>query len=172
MVSAPPLVSVPPDKTSRLLAAVAALLTIIVSAPARRGGLLTVSAFVPPKFSVAPDTTESDAMVWLKPFNESVAPFGLVPTKSPEDARGTGRYALENDEHVDVLVARSVPAGHGEVVSFDGLWQRRRAISLAPNVEVLLPTIPDLILTKRIGLRPKDLEDIRLLEILQEEEPE
>ena len=112
------------------------------------------------------------AMEDIGRFNESVAPFGLVPTKSPEDARGTGRYALENDEHVDVLVARSVPAGHGEVVSFDGLWQRRRAISLAPNVEVLLPTIPDLILTKRIGLRPKDLEDIRLLEILQEEEPE
>ena len=48
----------------------------------------------------------------------------------------------------------------------------RSEISLAPNVEVYLPTIPDLILTKRIGSRPKDLEDIRLLEILQEEEPE
>jgi predicted nucleotidyltransferase len=58
------------------------------------------------------------------------------------------------------------------VADFEGLWQRRRAIRLAADVEVHVPAIPDLILTKRIGSRPKDLEDIRLLEILQEEEPE
>lgn len=112
------------------------------------------------------------AMEDIGRFNESVAPFGLVPTKSPQDARGTGRYVLENDEHVDVLVAHSVPAGAGRVADFEGLWQRRRTIRLAADVEVHVPAIPDLILTKRIGSRPKDLEDIRLLEILQEEEPE
>jgi hypothetical protein len=105
-------------------------------------------------------------------FNESVAAFGLVPTKAPDIARGTGRYVLENDEHVDVLVARSIPAGIGNVVEFENLWQRRRAVRLADGVEVQIPAIPDLILTKRIGSRPKDLEDIRLLEVLQEEEPE
>jgi hypothetical protein len=42
-------------------------------------------------------------------FNAAAAPFGLRPTRSPEDARRTGRYALENDEHVDVLVARTQP---------------------------------------------------------------
>ena len=41
---------------------------------------------------------------------------------------------------------------------------------LAPDVAVQIPTIADLILTKRIADRPKDLEDIRLLEILQHEE--
>lgn len=112
------------------------------------------------------------AMEDIGRFNESVAPFGLVPTRSPEEARGTGRYALEDDEHVDVLVARSVPASRGGIVEFEGLWQRHRSIRVAADVEVHVPTIPDLILTKRIGSRPKDLEDIRLLEILQEEEPE
>jgi hypothetical protein len=34
---------------------------------------------------------------------------------------------------------------------------------------VNLPSIPDLILTKRFAARPKDLEDIRLLEILRQE---
>jgi hypothetical protein len=105
-------------------------------------------------------------------FNESLARFGLVPSKPPDLARGTGRYVLENDEHVDVLVARSVPAGPAHVIEFESLWQRRRAITLADGVEVQIPAIPDLILTKRIGSRPKDLEDIRLLEVLQEEEPE
>ena len=32
--------------------------------------------------------------------------------------------------------------------------------------------VTDLILTKRFGGRPKDLEDIRLLEALRKEEPE
>jgi hypothetical protein len=37
-------------------------------------------------------------------------------------------------------------------------------------VEVALPSIDDLILTKRFAARPKDLEDIRLLEVLRSEE--
>jgi hypothetical protein len=103
-------------------------------------------------------------------FNEASAPFGFLPTRTVEDARRTGRYALENDEHIDVLVARAVPTVDGRPVEFDALWQRRRAVTLAPDVAVQMPTIADLILTKRIADRPKDLEDIRLLEILQQEE--
>jgi hypothetical protein len=103
-------------------------------------------------------------------FNDAVAPFGLQPNRSPEEAGRTGRYALENDEHVDVLVARSVPTTDGTVVLFEGLWQRRRALALEPDVLVQVPTIADLILTKRISSRPKDLEDIRLLHILEQDE--
>lgn len=62
-----------------------------------------------------------------------------MPTRSPEEAGRAGRYVLENDEHVDVLVARSVPI------------------------------VDDLILTKQIQPRPKDLEDIRLLNALRVE---
>lgn len=42
-------------------------------------------------------------------FNDAASPFGLYPNRSPEEARRLGRYALENDEHVDVLVARDAP---------------------------------------------------------------
>jgi hypothetical protein len=35
---------------------------------------------------------------------------------------------------------------------------------------VSLPTLDDLILTKRVAARPKDLEDIRLLQALKAEE--
>ena len=69
---------------------------------------------------------------------------------------------------MDVLVARSVPTLDGQVVQFDDLWRARRAVLLA-EVEVWLPSLDGLILTKQIRPRPKDLEDIRLLRILKEE---
>jgi len=103
-------------------------------------------------------------------FNEVAAPFGLSPTRLPEEARRSGRYALENDEHVDVLVARSVPTVDGVVVDFERLWRGRRTVTISENVGVALPDVFGLILTKRIAARPKDLEDIRLLEVLRAEE--
>ena len=38
-----------------------------------------------------------------------------------------------------------------------------------PGVRVHVPAIPDLILTKQVASRPKDLEDIRLLRLLLDE---
>jgi hypothetical protein len=105
-------------------------------------------------------------------FNAAAEPFGLSPTRSPEEARARGRYVLENDERVDVLVARSVPTVDGVQVSFDAVWERRRLLEVGPGVSLAVPTLDDLILTKRFGGRPKDLEDIRLLEALGAEEPE
>lgn len=76
---------------------------------------------------------------------------------------------LENDEHVDVVVARSVTTVDGIAVAFDDVWRRRRAVTLTGAIEVQLPDVEDLILTKRFADRPKDLEDIRLLRILGSE---
>jgi hypothetical protein len=75
----------------------------------------------------------ADYDFWVHPedvatINPAAEPFGLVPTRTPEQARQAGRYSLENDEHVDVIA------------------------------------------TKRFAARPKDLEDIRLLEALRAEE--
>jgi hypothetical protein len=106
----------------------------------------------------------------IVPFNAACEPFGLVPTRTPEEARRAGRYVLENDEHVDVLVARSVPVvGGGGVVEFQALWNSRQTIDLHDGIAVSVPTIDGLILTKQIASRPKDLEDIRLLETLRSE---
>lgn len=76
----------------------------------------------------------------------------------------------ENDERVDVLVARSVPTIDGVRVAFEDVWSRRRGLEYAPGVQVAVPAVPDLILTKRFGGRPKDFEDIRLLESLRRED--
>jgi hypothetical protein len=106
----------------------------------------------------------------ITPFNAACAPFGRVPLRSPDAARQSGRYALENDERVDVLVARSVPTVDGVTVEFERLWDRRRSVHLAEGVTVNLPTIADLILTKQVAARPKDIEDIRLLRLLKSED--
>ena len=102
-------------------------------------------------------------------FNAAAARCDLHPTVGPEEARQRGRYVLENDEHVDVLVARSVTTVDGVQVHFDDVWMRRLPVPLAPGVDVQRPAIDDLILTKRFGDRPKDLEDIRLLRIFRTE---
>jgi hypothetical protein len=75
---------------------------------------------------------------------------------------------LENDEHVDVLVARGVPASGGVEVRFDDTWSRRQVVEFREDVRVQLPSLDDLILTKQFGQRPRDLEDIRLLEALRD----
>ena len=103
-------------------------------------------------------------------FNAATAPFDLLPSRAPDEARLSGRYVLQNDERVDVLVARSVTTVDGENVLFEAVWSRRREIELTSGVRVSVPTLDDLIATKRFGARPKDLEDIRLLEILRTKE--
>lgn len=113
-------------------------------------------------FWVHPDDTEQ--------FNEAAQPFGLVPSRSPREARAVGRYVLENDEHVDVLVARGVSTVDGQLITFDEVWARRRELDLGNGVSVSIPSIPDLISTKRFGARARDAEDIRLLQALLAEE--
>ena len=99
--------------------------------------------------------------------NDALEPLGFVPTYSPEAARARGRYALENDEHVDVLLARAVPTVDGARVQFDEVWGRHQMVALAAGIAVALPALDDLIATKRFAARPKDLEDIRLLNALK-----
>jgi hypothetical protein len=103
-------------------------------------------------------------------FNTAGEPQGLFPTRTPDEARARGRYVLENDERVDVLVARTVPTVDGVRVSFEDVWSRRQTLEVSPGVALAVPALDDLILTKRFGGRPKDLEDIRLLEALRREE--
>lgn len=104
-------------------------------------------------------------------FNGAVSGFDLHPSHPPEEARAKGRYVLENDEKVDVLVARTVFTVDRVRVAFDEVWARRRLIQVTSAVEAVIPSLDDLILTKRFGARPKDAEDIRMLEALRSQEP-
>lgn len=42
-------------------------------------------------------------------LNSAVEPLDLYPTRSPEEARRFGRYVLEGDERVDVLIDGRYP---------------------------------------------------------------
>ncbi|PYS34368.1 MAG: hypothetical protein DMG14_29635 [Acidobacteria bacterium] len=109
---------------------------------------------------------------WIHPddiavFNAAASGFDLSPNRSPDEARSVGRYLLENDERVDVLVARTVFTVDSIRVAFDEVWERRQRIAVSPGVHVAIPAF----LTKRFAARPKDAEDIRMLEVLRSQEP-
>lgn len=111
----------------------------------------------------------SDYDLWVHPddieaLNRVLAPLDLFPNHSPEQARARGRYVLENDEHVDVLVARSASTKDGEAVAFDDVWARRQHLPYKAGVTVAVPAVEDLIRTKRWSMRPRDVTDIELLE--------
>ena len=98
-----------------------------------------------------------------------MAALGAPMGTSPAAARAVGRYILENDERVDVLVTSQVTSVDGDVTRFDDLLSRAHRFELAPGAPIPVPTVGDLITTKRFAARPKDLEDIRLLEALRRE---
>jgi hypothetical protein len=104
-------------------------------------------------------------------FNAALRPFDMFPSRTPDEARLNGRYVRENDEHVDVLVARAVSTVDGVMVQFEDVWRRRTSLQLADTVTVEMPCIDDLILTKRYGARPRDADDIRWLERLKAANP-
>jgi hypothetical protein len=100
-------------------------------------------------------------------LNDALEEFDLFPNKTPEQARATGMYVLENGEKVDVFVARSAPTKDGtQHLDFDDAWANRRAVPYGEDGVLTLPSIPDLIVTKRWSMRPKDVLDIQALELL------
>jgi hypothetical protein len=114
----------------------------------------------------------ADYDLWIHPddierLNAAVADLDLVPTRTPDQARGAGRYVLENSVHVDVLVARRSSTKDGVPVVFDEVWARREELTYGASVTIAVPTIDDLILTKRWSMRDKDVADIHLLEALK-----
>ena len=114
----------------------------------------------------------ADYDFWIHPddavlFNRALEPFDLFPNHSPEEGRKRGRYVLENDEKVDVLVVRAASTIDGKNVVFDDVWARHQLVTIAAGVSATLPSLDDLIATKRFIARPKDAEDIRLLEGLR-----
>ena len=103
----------------------------------------------------------------IEVFNSAIERFGMSPSHSPAEARKRGRYVLENGDRVDVLLGRSVPTIDGGRVVFDDVWNRRQLVELAPGAKVAVPSLDDLEATKRFAARPKDAEDLRLLQALR-----
>lgn len=103
----------------------------------------------------------------IEKLNDAFARLDHLPNRSPAESRRTGRYVLENGERVDVIVARARPDSTGAVLDFDSAWARRKSIEILPGVAVHVPSLDDLITTKRWASRPRDLVDIQFLEQLR-----
>jgi hypothetical protein len=103
----------------------------------------------------------------IEALNAALQPFDLFPNRSADEARRVGRYVLENDEHVDVLVARQATTTDGVVLGFDDAWARRREVAYSEDVRIVMPCLDDLVLTKRWSMRPRDIDDIELLDKLR-----
>lgn len=100
-------------------------------------------------------------------LNAALAPLDLYPNRSPDEARRLGRYVLEGDERIDVLVARQASTKDGVPLRFEDAWARRVSLPYTKVVSLVVPCIDDMILTKRWSLRPKDVDDIAMLEKLK-----
>ncbi|MBN1773383.1 MAG: hypothetical protein JXB32_19130 [Deltaproteobacteria bacterium] len=114
----------------------------------------------------------ADYDLWIDPddveaLNAALAPLGLRPTRPPDEARRAGRYVLENDEHVDVLLARHGRPVDGATLAHADAWARRKLLRWDDATAVAVPSLDDLILTKRWAGRDKDVADLRLLEALR-----
>lgn len=103
----------------------------------------------------------------LEVFNEAFSGLDMHPNKTAEQARKLGRYVIENGEHLDVMTASHVMTLDRVRVAFDDLWSRREHLEFSADISLSLPCLDDMILTKRFSARPKDAEDLRLLEELR-----
>lgn len=115
----------------------------------------------------------SDYDLWIhfddvEKLNAAFVEADHVPNRSPTEARLRGRYVLENGERVDVMLARSAPSPSGPHLDFDTAWQRRQTVTILDGLTACLPSLDDLITTKRWGSRARDLIDIQFLEALRE----
>jgi hypothetical protein len=110
----------------------------------------------------------ADYDVWLhfddiETLNGALSTLELYPNRTPAEARTRGRYVLEGEEHVDAMVARAgTTKDTGETLRFDEAWARRRSLPYGQS-SVAVPEVDDLMKTKAWAMRPKDIQDIRLL---------
>lgn len=98
----------------------------------------------------------------IEAFNGALRDLEMLPTQTPEEARKRGRYVIENGEHIDVLVARSVTALDGDVVCFEDIWAARVELTIGDAI-AHVPSLGDLIRTKRFSARDKHVADLRML---------
>jgi hypothetical protein len=103
----------------------------------------------------------------IEALNAALQPFDLMPNRSPDEARKVGRYVLENDERVDVFVARQATTRDGVALRFDDAWARRKELAYSEDVRIVMPCLDDLVLTKRSSMRPRDIDDLELLDKLR-----
>ena len=117
-----------------------------------------------------------DYDLWVSPDPENLARLvavarevELTPSVPVERLRETGFFRLENDRHIDVHKVAFFSAPDGTRVVFDEAWARRVEMRDDPaGLVIPVPAIEDLIITKLVGRRKKDVEDVKALRVVLE----
>jgi len=87
-----------------------------------------------------------------------------------EDLREKPFFSLLSDNlKLDFFRCRAYTAKDGDAFTFDELFARKKIIP-AGDFAIYVPSIRDLIRSKRVRNSPKDREDIKYLQILDERE--
>ena len=93
--------------------------------------------------------------------------FELYPSIPKEKIKRHFKFRLENDTAIDVFCAKHFSIGKSRKLSFNELYERRSVAKGETDLLINLPAIEDLIALKKLGSRPKDIEDIKYLEGLK-----
>jgi hypothetical protein len=117
-------------------------------------------------YDIYVDRKESNLDLFLKIAGN----FDLLPSISKEEIKRHFKFKLENDFTIDVFCPRYFSTGKGKKVSFDELYERRNIAKGETGLKINLPSIDDLIELKRLGSRPKDIEDIKYLEGIKKQQ--
>lgn len=94
--------------------------------------------------------------------------FGFEANRGREEKRPVVIFYSDTGDKIDVFVARKITNKEGETISIDECLSR--AVDFQePDSDffVRVPAIDDLIKLKKMGARPKDLEDIEYLKTIK-----
>jgi len=78
---------------------------------------------------------------------------------------------LSDDLKLDFFRCRTYSVPGGESFTFAEMYSRRKVVPVE-DFAVYVPRLEDLLRTKRVRGSPKDLEDVKYLEVLLEREAE
>jgi hypothetical protein len=94
--------------------------------------------------------------------------FGFEPSRERKEKRPIFAFYSDSGDKVDVFIARKITNREGETLNIDACLSRAVEFQ-EPNSDffVRLPSLDDLIKLKKMGKRPKDLEDIEYLETIK-----
>jgi len=94
--------------------------------------------------------------------------FGFEASRGREEKRPIIIFYSDSGDKIDVFVARKITNREGETLSIDECLEKAVEFE-EPKSDffVRVPSVDDLIKLKKMGKRPKDIEDIEYLETIK-----
>ncbi|MDO9288471.1 MAG: hypothetical protein Q7T83_06735 [Thermodesulfovibrionales bacterium] len=111
---------------------------------------------------------------WIHPEDKAMVfdyledTLGMEASRDRTEKRPIFAFHSDSADKIDVFIARKITNKEGETLDIDECLSRAVEIRQPDSdFHVRLPSIDDLIKLKKMGKRPKDLEDIEYLETIK-----